>query len=85
MVANGAGGDLAPGIVHRTKIGGYASNTQSEPWWGYRDHPSKPRYCFQIDSEEKVGLHWGDGGTVFVARGTAAGCEEEWFVDWQCC
>jgi hypothetical protein len=68
----------------RTKIGGYASTIQSEPWWGYKDHPSNPAYCFQINSEEKAGLFWGDGGTVYVARGTAAGCENEWFLDWQC-
>ena len=37
-----------------------------------------------IDSEEKVGLFWGDGGTVYLARGTAPGCEDEWFLDWQC-
>jgi hypothetical protein len=70
--------------IHRTKIGGYPSNIQSEPWWGYRVHPSQPRYCFQVDSEEKVGLHWGDAGTVYIARGTAPGCDGEWFLDWQC-
>ena len=70
--------------VARTKIGGYASTIQSEPWWGYDEHPSDPAYCFQINSEEKAGLFWGDGGTVYLARGTAAGCENEWFLDWQC-
>lgn len=69
--------------VHRTKIGGYASNIQSEPWWGYRAHPSGPMYCLQIDSEEKAGLVWGDGGTVYIARGTTRGCSDEWFLDWQ--
>jgi hypothetical protein len=70
--------------VRRTKIGGYASNIQSEPWWGRSQHPAAPRYCLQIDSEPKVGLAWGDGGTIYLARGTAAGCEGEWFLDWQC-
>ena len=44
----------------RTKIGGYASSIQSEPWWGSEDHPAAPAYCLQINSEEKVGLAWGD-------------------------
>jgi uncharacterized protein YwqG len=70
--------------VARTKIGGYASSIQSEPWWGSEEHPSAPAYCLQIDSEEKVGLAWGDGGTVYLARGTAEGCREQWFLDWQC-
>jgi hypothetical protein len=68
----------------RTKAGGYASSIQSEPWWGGEGHPSAPAYCPQINSEEKVGPIWGDGGTVFLARGTADGCREEWFLDWEC-
>jgi len=78
--------------IHRTKIGGYASNIQSEQWWWYTDtpeemppgHPSRPRYCFQIASEDKVGLYWGDNGILYFARGTAAGCESQWFLDTQC-
>lgn len=69
--------------VARTKIGGYASTIQSEPWWCQKDHPAKPAYCFQINSEEKIALMWGDGGTIYLARGTAAGCEEQWFLDVQ--
>jgi hypothetical protein len=69
--------------VHHTKIGGYASNIQSEPWWGHRQHEGAPRYCFQIDSEEKVGLIWVDAGTIYLARGTAPGFENEWYLDWQ--
>jgi uncharacterized protein YwqG len=68
----------------RTKIGGYASSIQSEPWWGYEEHPSAPVYVLQINTEEKVGLVWGHGGTVYLARGTAQGCEDQWFLDWQC-
>jgi uncharacterized protein YwqG len=68
----------------RTKIGGYASSIQSEPWWGYEDHPAAPAYCLQVNSEEKVGLAWGDAGTVYLARGTAEGCKGQWFLDWQC-
>jgi hypothetical protein len=48
----------------RTKVGGYSSSIQSEPWWGYEEHPGGPAYCLQINSEGKVGLAWGDGGTV---------------------
>jgi uncharacterized protein YwqG len=70
--------------VARTKIGGYASTIQSEPWWGYQDHPSLPAYVLQVNSEEKVALAWGDSGTVYLARGTAAGCQDQWFLDWQC-
>jgi uncharacterized protein YwqG len=70
--------------VHRTKIGGYASNIQSEPWWGYRAHPREPRFCMQIDSEDKVDLQWGDRGTLYIARGTAPGHEDSWHLDWQC-
>jgi uncharacterized protein YwqG len=71
--------------VRRTKIGGYASNIQSEPWWGSgRSHPAQPRYCLQIASEEKVNLQWGDQGTIYIARGTAPGFEDKWYLDWQC-
>lgn len=70
--------------VARTKIGGYASTIQSEPWWGHDDHPSKPFYCLQINSEEKVQLQWGDAGTLYLARGTADGCQDQWFLDMQC-
>ena len=30
----------------RTKIGGYPSAIQSEPWWEYEEHPCAPAYCF---------------------------------------
>jgi hypothetical protein len=70
--------------ANRTKIGGWASNIQSEPWWEYRDHAAAPKYCFQVASEQKVGLQWGDGGTIYIGRGTAPGFENQWFLDWQC-
>jgi len=76
-------GDL--GNVHRTKIGGWPSTIQSEPWWGYREHPAAPQFCLQVDSEDEVGLMWGDAGTIYIARGTAPGHTDEWFLDWQCC
>jgi uncharacterized protein YwqG len=67
-----------------TKIGGYPTTIQSEPWWEYADHPAQPEYCLQINSEEKVGLFWGDAGMVYLARGTADDCTGRWFLDWQC-
>ncbi len=70
--------------VTRTKIGGYASTIQAEPWWELKDHPARPKFCLQINSEEKAGVFWGDAGTLLIARGTAPGCEERWFLDWQC-
>ena len=72
------------GNAVRTKVGGYPSTIQSEPWWDYQKHEATPQYALQIGSEEKVGLGWGDGGAVYLARGTAAGCEDRWFLDWQC-
>jgi len=70
--------------IARTKVGGYASTIQSEPWWGSRAHPSEPRFCLQINSEEKAGLIWGDAGAIYLARGTTPGTEDQWFLDWQC-
>ena len=69
--------------IARTKIGGSASHIQAEPWWEYRAHPAAPAYCLQINSEEKVGLGWGDSGTLYIARGTASGSEDDWFLDIQ--
>ncbi len=78
--------------VYRSKIGGYASNIQSEQWWGYAvNHDDKglvdrycPSYCFQIASEEKVQLYWGDNGIIYFARSTAADEGIHWFLDTQC-
>ena len=70
--------------VMRSKVGGYVSTIQSEPWWDCGSHPAEPRYCLQIDSEEKLGLAWGDAGCLYLARGGAAGQRQRWFLDWQC-
>jgi uncharacterized protein YwqG len=70
--------------VARTKIGGYATTIQGAPWWGNERHPAEPRFCVQINSEEKAGVFWGDAGAIYLARGTAAGAEDRWFLDWQC-
>lgn len=76
--------------IYRTKIGGYASCIQSEPWWYHiytpegmlPGHPSRPRYAFQFAHEDKVGLYWGD--IAIFGRGTAPGCESQWFQETQC-
>jgi hypothetical protein len=70
--------------VRRTKVGGYASHIQSDLWWDSQAHPANPRFCWQIDSEKKAGLAWGDNGMIYLARGTARGYEDRWFLDWQC-
>jgi uncharacterized protein YwqG len=70
--------------LYRTKIGGYASEIQAEPWWELKAHPAKPAYCLQINSEPKAGLQWGDNGAIYIGRGTAEGWRDHWFLDWQC-
>jgi uncharacterized protein YwqG len=68
----------------RTKIGGYASTIQSENWWHIQDHPARPEYAFQINSEEKAALMFGDSGCLYLARGTSEGFTTNWFLDFQC-
>jgi uncharacterized protein YwqG len=75
---------VEPENVRRTKAGGYPSHIQSELWWDLRTHPANPKFCWQIDSEKKAGLAWGDNGMIYLARGTARGFENRWFLDWQC-
>jgi hypothetical protein len=70
--------------IAATKLGGWAYNIQAEQWWHYRDHPAEPEYCLQINSEPQAGLYIGDAGIIYLARGTAEGCEDDWFMDWQC-
>ena len=67
----------------RTKIGGWPNLVQVELSWQADEHPARPRYCLQMASEEKASLAFGDGGTLYLARGTAPGFEDQWFVDWQ--
>ena len=75
--------ESADARAERTKLGGTPSQIQSEPWWQYRAHPAHPAYCLQINSEEKAGIMWGDSGALFLARGTAPGTEDQWFLDIQ--
>jgi len=70
--------------VHRTKVGGFPSIIRRELWWDSRAHPAQPKFCVQIDSEPKAALAWGDSGTLYLARGTADGFRDKWYLDWQC-
>ena len=46
--------------------------------------PARQPTALQINSEEKVKLVWGDAGTIYLARGTAEGSKDRFFLDWQC-
>ena len=70
--------------VIRTKVGGYASTIQSELWWDLHGHPANPKFCLQINSEEKPGVVWTGGGTVYIGRGREPGYENRWYLDYQC-
>ncbi|WP_027014943.1 DUF1963 domain-containing protein [Comamonas composti] len=61
----------------RTKLGGYAKSLQhgisffafTEDADGvWQPSPDEPDYVLQIDSEEKAGLNWVDGGIVYLGR-----------------
>lgn len=67
------------------KVGGWPRLLQSElPWAPHRGHPAKPEYVLQIDSMVELNWSWGDVGCAYIARGTAAGHKNDWFIDWQC-
>lgn len=67
------------------KLGGWPTLIQSEIFWAPRNqHPASPEFVFQIDSSDKAGWSWGDGGVGYFGRGTAAGCTNEWALEWQC-
>ncbi len=78
---------------HRTKLGGYPSSIQHEVYWGDFEMNAdgvlgnalhgKVVFALQIDSEAKVGLNWGDSGTVYIGRGVSADTAGQWFVSWQ--
>lgn len=77
--------------VHRSKIGGYATNIQSGQWWNdtinedeqHLVEKYRPQFCLQIVNEEKVGLFWGDSGTLYFARSTTPDIERTWFYESQ--
>ncbi len=66
-----------------TKLGGWPRLVQGEIFWApYNQHPASPVYCFQIDSEERVGLNLWDSGVVHVGVGTVDG-ERVWVGECQ--
>jgi hypothetical protein len=67
------------------KLGGWPTLIQGEISWApWNNHPAAPEYVFQVDSSEKAGWRWGDGGVGYFGRGTAPGKEDEWALAWQC-
>lgn len=67
------------------KLGGWPSLIQSEIFWApNNEHPAKPEYIFQIDSEPKANWGWGHGGVGYFGRGTEKNHENEWTLEWQC-
>jgi hypothetical protein len=54
--------------VNKTKLGGWPSTVQSEPWWNYQHTDDTWDFVFQIENEPKAGWHgWGDGA-AYIAR-----------------
>ena len=68
--------------VWRTKIGGWPSCIQSEPWWDYREDGAEFEFALQINSEDKSKCWWGDGGSVYIARHRSD--PNLWAFDTQC-
>ena len=68
--------------VNGTKLGGWPSCIQSEPWWDYRNEGKEFEYALQVDSEEKAGWMWGDAGAAYFARSKRD--PNLWAFDWQC-
>jgi len=54
-----------------TKFGGFPMSVQGGV--GIKD------FVFQIDSEDKAGWHWGDGGLGYFFKK-----DDQWYLDWQC-
>ncbi|MEX0713475.1 MAG: DUF1963 domain-containing protein [Pirellulales bacterium] len=73
------------GNIEGFKLGGWPSLIQSEIYWApWNKHPIAPEYVFQIDTTDKGNWAWGDNGTGYFGRGTAAGHHDEWTLAWQC-
>lgn len=53
--------------IEATKLGGYPSTIQSEPWWDYKKNDHEFEFVMQIESESKANWGWGDGA-AFLAR-----------------
>jgi len=46
--------------------------------------PDFSRVRLHIDTTEKGNCMWGDNGVGYFGRGTVAGRQDEWAVEWQC-
>jgi hypothetical protein len=68
--------------IHVTKLGGWPSCVQSEPWWYLQNNDDDFSFAIQIDSESKAGWMWGDNGTAYFARSQRD--PRKWAFDWQC-
>lgn len=67
--------------LYRTKLSGWPSCIQSEPWWEYKAEGREFDYVFQVDSEEKSAWYWGDGGAGYFARSHKN--PNRWALDFQ--
>ncbi|MCK7611607.1 DUF1963 domain-containing protein [Roseibium sediminicola] len=67
--------------LNGTKLGGWPSCIQSEPWWNHDPQGSEFEYVLQIDSEPKSGWMWGDSGNGFFARSNEN--PNRWALDFQ--
>lgn len=61
------------------KVGGWPRLVQSDIFWApFNEHPAKPEYQFQIDSDfDLAGLWFVDGGVCYFGRGER-GHKHEW-------
>ncbi|KZL09814.1 hypothetical protein PsAD26_03342 [Pseudovibrio sp. Ad26] len=69
------------GTLDATKLGGWPSCIQSEPWWYFDEEDQKFEYALQIGSEDKAGWMWGDTGSGFIARSKTN--PNYWALDFQ--
>ena len=67
-----------------TKLGGWPTLIQSEIFWAPNNqHPATPTYCFQIGTEESVGLNLWDAGVLHIGLGQDNG-HPVWVAESQC-
>lgn len=68
--------------LNGTKLGGWPSCIQCEPWWDYHEDGPEFEYALQVDSEENSGWTWGDLGAAYFGRSRLN--SKRWAFDWQC-
>ena len=63
------------------KVGGWPTLIQGGTHWEPEDRRSAaPQFVWQVDSDEKTGIVWGDAGVLHLARGTAD--VDVWALSW---